>query len=111
MRRRSGRESYGAVADVDAFVARARHGYAPGGRIPHAAYEYHETRARGIVVTLMQKHGEGTIHANSVAVAGPIFTTTSTASNSRLTKLFAYVVAALGSREIVAARETAGAGE
>jgi hypothetical protein len=59
------------------------------------AYEYHETPCQGIVVTLMRKHNEGTIHANSVIRRGVDFHYEFDRFQLSPERLFAIVVAAL----------------
>lgn len=47
--------------------------YAPGASYDMEMLEYHETPNTGIVVTVMQKHVEGTVHASSLITHGIAF--------------------------------------
>lgn len=68
---KGGRESY-PVADVN-VAERALEKYGPGESYFMPAYEYHHTPCEGIVVTIIQKHNEGEIHANSTCRRGVDF--------------------------------------
>lgn len=65
---KGGRESF-PVAECNIF-RREEEEYCAGERYVMPAYEYHYTPCDGIVITLMQKHEEGQVHANSVCVKG-----------------------------------------
>lgn len=68
---RGGRESYvSGRANVLPLVDEI---YGPGQRYHMAQLEYHETPNSGIVVTLMEKLTEGTVHAHSVITHGVEF--------------------------------------
>lgn len=47
--------------------------YQPGDTYSMDALEYHETPNAGVVVTIMRKHTEGTIHASSLITHGEAF--------------------------------------
>lgn len=68
---KGGRESY-PVAECNVFH-RELEMYEPGQQYFMPAFEYHHTPVDGIVVTVMQKHESGTIHANSVCAKGVDF--------------------------------------
>lgn len=68
---KGGRESF-PVASVNLHM-REREEYRPGEEYFMPALEYHHTPNSGIVVTVLQKHEEGTIHASSVCRAGVPF--------------------------------------
>lgn len=68
---KGGRLSY-PVADVNICYREAEI-YHPGDEYLMPAYEYHETPNDGIVITVMRKHEEGSIHANSVCRRGVDF--------------------------------------
>lgn len=68
---KGGRESY-PVADVN-VMKRPVEFIQPGEDYFMPAYEYHHTPCTGIVVTLLVKHSEGHIHANSVCKKGVDF--------------------------------------
>lgn len=61
---KGGRESY-PVASVNVLM-RQIESYAPGESYRMPPLEYHHTPCEGIVVTILQKHEEMAIHANSV---------------------------------------------
>lgn len=69
---KGGRLSY-PVADVNVFERPMLERYSPGEEYFMPAYEYHHTPCEGVVVTLMRKHEEGSIHANSVCRRGVDF--------------------------------------
>lgn len=92
---KGGRESY-PVADVNISYSEPER-YGPGNEYYMAAYEYHETPCRGIVVTLMRKHDEGVIHANSVCRRGVDFHYDFDRFQLSPEKLFSYVLEALQS--------------
>lgn len=68
---KGGRISY-PVAECNIF-RRPIEEYGPGEHYVMPAYEYHYTPCNGIVITLMQKHEEGQVHANSLCVKGVDF--------------------------------------
>lgn len=68
---KGGRLSY-PVADVNVFERGVEH-YEAGEEYTMPAYEYHHTPCEGVVVTVIRKHAEGTIHANSVCRKGVDF--------------------------------------
>lgn len=68
---KGGRESY-PVADVNVHMLEPEH-YSPGDEYKMAALEYHRTPCEGVVITVMQKHEELSIHANSVCARGVDF--------------------------------------
>ncbi|QEY15486.1 hypothetical protein D0C16_05555 [Cellvibrio sp. KY-GH-1] len=68
---RGGRASY-PVAECNIYRRDAEE-YCAGERYVMPAYEYHCTPCDGIVITLMQKHEEGQVHANSLIVSGVDF--------------------------------------
>lgn len=47
--------------------------YEPGQEYTMPAYEYHHTPCAGIVVTVITKHSEGAVHANSTCRRGVDF--------------------------------------
>lgn len=61
---KGGRESY-PVADVNLLMRHIER-YEPGDSYRMPPLEYHHTPCDGVVVTVIQKHEELTIHANSV---------------------------------------------
>jgi hypothetical protein len=69
--------------------------YQPGEEYFMPALEFHETPNSGVVVTLMQKHVEGAIHANSVIKKGVDFHYDFDRFQLSPAELFAYVVEAL----------------
>lgn len=68
---KGGRESY-PVADVNVHM-RDLETYGPGDEYTMPAYEYHHTPCAGVVVTVLRKHEELSIHANSVCRRGTAF--------------------------------------
>lgn len=92
---KGGRLSY-PVADVNLFP-RAFEKYAPGDSYFMPAMEYHHTPNTGIVVTVMQKHEEGTLHASSVCKRGVDFHYDFDRFQLSPEELFTYVVEALRS--------------
>lgn len=68
---KGGRLSY-PVADVN-VMPRAPEFYRAGEEYTMPALEYHQTPCEGIVVTLLRKHEELSIHANSVCRQGVDF--------------------------------------
>jgi hypothetical protein len=90
---KGGRESY-PVADVN-VIERAIEAYEPGDEYHMPAYEYHHTPCKGIVVTVLQKHTEGLVHANSVCRRGVDFHYDFDRFQLTPQALFAYVVEAL----------------
>ena len=66
-----GRESY--VAGRVSVKACADEVYGPGASYHMPVLEYHETPNTGVVVTVMQKHVEGTVHASSLIEHGFTF--------------------------------------
>lgn len=92
---KGGRLSY-PVADVNVHL-RPVESYLPGSDYFMPAYEYHHTPCEGIVVTLMLKHDEGSIHANSVCERGVEFHYDFDRFQLSPEKLYGYVVEALAS--------------
>ncbi len=68
---KGGRESY-PVADVNVHMRDVER-YSPGDEYSMPALEYHHTPRRGVVVTVLRKHDELAIHANSVCSRGVDF--------------------------------------
>jgi hypothetical protein len=91
---RGGRESY-PVADVNVQMRDVEH-YAPGESYFMPALEYHHTPCEGVVVTVLQKHAEGTIHASSVIRRGVDFHYGFDRFHLSPAKLFGFVIEALG---------------
>jgi hypothetical protein len=92
---KGGRESY-PVADVN-VVMRNTELYVPGQEYYMPALEYHHTPCKGIVVTIMQKMEEGTIHACSVCRRDIDFHYDFDRHQLSPEQLFAYVIDALSS--------------
>ena len=92
---KGGRLSY-PVADVNVTMRHVER-YEAGQEYVMPAYEYHHTPCEGIVVTVLQKHDEGTIHANSVCSRGVDFHYEFDRFQLSPDQLFAYVVDALKS--------------
>jgi hypothetical protein len=90
---KGGRLSY-PVADVNIYMREAEH-YIPGDEYTMAAGEYHHTPCEGVVVTVLQKLGEQTIHANSVCRRGVNFHCDFDRFQLSEAQLFAFVVDAL----------------
>ena len=90
---KGGRLSY-PVADVNTTMRHVEK-YEAGQEYVMPAYEYHHTPCEGIVVTVLQKHAEGTIHANSVCRRGVDFHYEFDRLQLSPSELFAYVVDAL----------------
>jgi hypothetical protein len=65
---KGGRESY-PVADVNVHMRDVER-YRPGEEYTMPALEYHHTPCEGVVITVLQKHAELSIHANSVCRRG-----------------------------------------
>lgn len=68
---RGGRISY-PVAECNIY-RRDVEEYCAGQRYVMPQYEYHCTPCEGVVITLMEKHEEGQVHANSLVVNGVDF--------------------------------------
>ncbi len=68
---KGGRESF-PVADVNIHMREAE-SYFPGDEYTMPALEYHHTPCEGVVITVMRKHAELSIHANSVCRRGVDF--------------------------------------
>tara|TARA_R110002110_G_scaffold64634_3_gene178561 strand:+ start:4360 stop:4923 length:564 start_codon:yes stop_codon:yes gene_type:complete len=94
---KGGRESY-PVADVNVSY-RVRERYVPGEEYFIPAYEYHHTPCSGVVITLMTKHVELSIHANSVCHRGVNFHYDFDRFQLSPEELFAFVVDAMKSAE------------
>jgi hypothetical protein len=92
---KGGRLSY-PVADVNVLY-REPELYLPGEEYVMPALEYHHTPCEGIVVTLLRKHEELSIHANSVCRRGVDFHYDFDRFQLSPTELFAFVIDALGS--------------
>lgn len=92
---KGGRLSY-PVAECDVFE-REREAYEPGETYYMPALEYHHTPNDGIVVTVIQKHERGTIHANSLIRKGVDFHYEFGRFQLSPDELFAYVIDALRS--------------
>lgn len=92
---KGGRESF-PVADVNVYEREIER-YEPGQEYDMDALAYHHTPNTGIVVTLMQKHEELKIHANSVCRRGVDFHYEFDRFQLPPEKLFAYVMEALNS--------------
>jgi hypothetical protein len=92
---KGGRESY-PVAECN-IMRHPLETYAPGESYRMEMLEYHHTPCEGIVVTLMQKHEVGVIHANSVIRKGHDFHYDFDRFQLSPEELFAYVVDALKS--------------
>ena len=90
---KGGRLSY-PVADVN-ITERKIENYAAGEEYFMPAYEYHHTPCEGVVVTLMRKHDEGAIHANSICRRGVDFHYDFDRFQLSPDALFSYVIAAL----------------
>lgn len=90
-----GRLSY-PVADVNIFERDLEH-YEPGEEYTMPAMEYHHTPCEGIVVTLMKKHEEHKVHANSVCRRGVEFHYEFDRFQLSPVQLYAYVLEALQS--------------
>ena len=92
---KGGRLSY-PVADVNVIEDCAiRHEAGDGGRYTMQPYEYHHTPCEGIVVTIIQKHSEGEIHASSVCRRGVNFHYDFDRFQLSPAQLFEYVIDAL----------------
>lgn len=91
---KGGRESY-PVADVNVLY-RPTEVYGPGESYFMPAMEYHHTPVDGIVVTVMQKVEETTLHANSVCLRGVDFHYDFDRFQLPPSELFDFVVEALG---------------
>lgn len=61
---KGGRESH-PVADVNVHMREVER-YLPGDEYAMSPFEYHHTPCDGVVITVMRKHQESAIHANSV---------------------------------------------
>lgn len=92
---KGGRLSY-PVADVNVYMEDVET-YKPGDEYHMPAYGYHHTPCEGIVVTLLTKYDEGTIHANSVCARGVDFHFDFDRFQLSPEQLYAYVVDALKS--------------
>ncbi|WP_181242658.1 hypothetical protein [Caulobacter vibrioides] len=92
---KGGRLSY-PVADVN-VSPRAPEFYEAGAEYVMPPMEYHQTPCEGVVVTLMQKTVETSLHANSVCRRGVDFHYDFDRFQLSPSELFAYVVDALGS--------------
>lgn len=68
---KGGRDSY-PVAEVNLLWGGVRR-YPPGSYYDMPVYEYHHTPCKGIVITVIEKREERTIHANSVCRKGVEF--------------------------------------
>lgn len=90
---RGGRLSY-PVADVNVLMHPEKR-YEAGASYAVPEYEYHHTPCKGIVVTLIQKMSEGTIHASSVCRRGVDFHYDFDRFQLSPAHLFEYVVDAL----------------
>lgn len=75
--------------------ADANESYQPGDSYSMDVLEYHETPNDGIVVTVMQKHTEGTVHASSLITHGVTFDQSFNRFQMDETRLWAIVVDAL----------------
>lgn len=91
---KGGRESY-PVADVNVFERPTLERYEPGESYFMPALEYHHTPCEGIVVTVLQKHEELAIHANSICRRGVDFHYDFDRFQLSPTQLFGYVMEAL----------------
>ena len=91
---KGGRLSY-PVADVNIFPREIER-YLAGEEYVMPALEYHHTPCDGIVVTLLRKHAELDIHANSVCRRGIEFHYDFDRFQLSPAELFGYVVDALG---------------
>ncbi|HCX68564.1 hypothetical protein [Parvibaculum sp.] len=87
------------VADAN-VIERPIERYAPGEAYFMPAYEYHHTPCDGIVVTVIQKHEEHTIHANSVCRRGVEFDYDFDRFQLSRDELFSYVMDALQTSEV-----------
>ncbi|MCY1649111.1 hypothetical protein OVA11_19225 [Caulobacter sp. SL161] len=92
---KGGRLSY-PVADVN-VIPRAPEFYEAGDEYVMPPMEYHQTPCEGVVVTLMRKTVETSLHANSVCRRGVDFHYDFDRFQLSPSELFAYVVDALGS--------------
>lgn len=92
---KGGRLSY-PVADANVYM-QDQELCMPGESYYMTAYEYHHTPNEGIVVTLMTKHDEGTVHASSVCRRGVEFHADFDRFQLSPDELYAYVVDALKS--------------
>lgn len=90
---KGGRLSY-PVADVNIYPREIER-YEPGQEYFMPAMEYHHTPCVGIVVTLMRKHEELRLHANSVCRRGVDFHYDFDRFQLSPDELFSYVVTAL----------------
>lgn len=95
---KGGRLSY-PVAEVNIFK-REMECYVPGTEYYMPAMEYHHTPNNGIVVTILRKHEELTLHANSVCKRDVAFHYDFDRFQLSPSELFAYVIDALGSTDI-----------
>jgi hypothetical protein len=91
-----GRLSY-PVADVN-VIEREIERYGPGEEYDMPVHEYHHTPCEGIVVTVLRKHAESAIHANSVCRRGVEFHHAFDRFQLSPAELWGYVCDALGSR-------------
>lgn len=90
---KGGRLSY-PVADCNVYP-RDLEVYEAGSEYFMPAYEYHHTPCDGIVVTVLTKHDEGVIHANSLCAKAADFHFDFDRFQLTPDRLFAYVVEAL----------------
>lgn len=88
-----GRASY-PVAEVNVFEREIER-YEAGEEYFMPAYEYHHTPCEGVVVTVLRKHDEGRIHANSVCRNGVSFHYNFDRFQLSPLQLFAHVIDAL----------------
>lgn len=93
---KGGRESY-PVADVN-ITMREIERYEAGAEYFMPALEYHHTPCEGIVVTVLQKHEVGTIHASSTCRRGVDFHYDFDRFQLSPDELFAFVIRALEAR-------------
>lgn len=97
---KGGRLSY-PVAEVNVFERQVER-YEAGQEYFMPAMEYHHTPSTGVVVTVITKHEETSLHANSVCRNGVDFHYEFDRFQLPPQKLFEYVVDALGSAQLPA---------
>jgi hypothetical protein len=86
------------VCDVN-VIGRGIEFYGAGEEYHMPAMEYHHTPCEGIVVTVLKKHEETTLHANSVCRRGVDFDVGFDRFQLSPEQLYAYVVEALNSSD------------
>jgi hypothetical protein len=85
------------VAEVNVYERPELERYEPGQEYFMPAYEYHHTPCKGVVVTVLKKHEEHEIHANSVCRKGVDFHYDFDRFQLSPEQLFAFVADALNS--------------